>query len=74
VEVSNSNFSVFFSFWDMIFGTHRYTSFAPERQGVEGLSMPTLWSQFWLPFKMAKQGAETAPMAPELASAAVNPE
>jgi sterol desaturase/sphingolipid hydroxylase (fatty acid hydroxylase superfamily) len=74
VEVSNSNFGVFFSFWDMIFGTHRYTSSAPDRQGVEGLSMPTLWSQFWLPFKMAQQGNESAPTSPELASATVNRE
>jgi len=74
VEVSNSNFGVFFSFWDMIFGTHRYTSFAPERQGVDGLSMPTLWSQFWLPFKMAKQGIETRSTSPELASTTVNRE
>jgi sterol desaturase/sphingolipid hydroxylase (fatty acid hydroxylase superfamily) len=74
VEVSNSNFGVFFSFWDMIFGTHRYTSFAPERQGVEGLSMPTLWSQFWLPFKMAKQGTETPLTSRELAPTTLNRE
>ena len=72
VEVSNSNFGVFFSFWDMIFGTHRYTSIAPDRQGVEGLSMPTLWSQFWLPFKMVKQSAEGAPISPGLHPEAVN--
>jgi sterol desaturase/sphingolipid hydroxylase (fatty acid hydroxylase superfamily) len=53
VEVSNTNFGAFFSFWDMLFGTYYPTTSAPDRQGVVGLTMPTLWSQFWMPWKMA---------------------
>lgn len=61
VEESNTNFGAFFSFWDMFFGTHRHTLVAPEEQGVEDLTMPTLWSQFWLPLKMTRQNIETTP-------------
>ena len=74
VEVSNSNFGALFSFWDMLFGTHHYASAAPERQGVEGLTMPTLWSQFWLPWKMAKESIWGSAPAPELVSSAIDRE
>ena len=49
VEVSEHNYGNFFSFWDVLFGTHLNTFTAPEKQGVEGLSLPTLRSQFWQP-------------------------
>lgn len=48
-EVSAHNYGNFFSFWDLLFGTHINTFKVPERQGVEGLSMPTLWTQFRAP-------------------------
>lgn len=52
VEVSEHNYGNFFSFWDLLFRTHLNTFAPPERQGVEGLSMPTLWSQFHEPLNM----------------------
>jgi sterol desaturase/sphingolipid hydroxylase (fatty acid hydroxylase superfamily) len=52
VEVSGHNYSGLFSFWDLLFGTHINTFAAPARVGVEGLTMPTLWSQFWMPLRM----------------------
>lgn len=54
-EVSNHNFGVFFSFWDHLFRTHRLSLQAPEEQGVRGLDMPTLSSQFLTPFRMARR-------------------
>jgi sterol desaturase/sphingolipid hydroxylase (fatty acid hydroxylase superfamily) len=51
VEVSEHNYGNFFSVWDQLFGTHIDTHLAPARQGVEGLSMPTLRSQFWMPLQ-----------------------
>jgi sterol desaturase/sphingolipid hydroxylase (fatty acid hydroxylase superfamily) len=65
VAESNSNFGVFFSSWDILFGTHHHTTAPPETQGVEGLAMPTLWSQFVLPWKIVRQSvlAETTPEA-----------
>jgi sterol desaturase/sphingolipid hydroxylase (fatty acid hydroxylase superfamily) len=68
VELSNTNFGAVFSFWDIIFGTHHHTSSAPEQQGVEGLTMPTLWSQFRLPWKMARQRIWEETQARELVS------
>jgi sterol desaturase/sphingolipid hydroxylase (fatty acid hydroxylase superfamily) len=64
MEVSEHNYGAFFSCWDLLFGTHLNTFVAPERQGVEGLSMPGLWSQFWKPLQtmwrnMRRQGVET---------------
>lgn len=51
VEVSEHNYGGLLSFWDLLFGTHLNTFAAPARVGVEGLSMPTLWSQFWMPLQ-----------------------
>lgn len=51
VEVSEHNYGGLLSFWDLLFGTHVNTFAVPARVGVEGLSMPTLWSQFWMPLQ-----------------------
>jgi len=69
-EVSAHNYGNFFSLWDQLFGTHVNTHTAPERQGVEGLSMPTMWSQFWTPLQAMWGSAQrrdvlvTAPARP----------
>ena len=51
VEVSEHNYGGLLSFWDLLFGTHVNTFAAPAQVGVEGLSMPTMWSQFWTPLQ-----------------------
>ena len=59
-EESNHNFGAFFSLWDMLFRTHRNSFVTPKQQGVHGLVMPSLWSQFWMPLKMTRQGVAAA--------------
>jgi sterol desaturase/sphingolipid hydroxylase (fatty acid hydroxylase superfamily) len=73
VEVSGHNYGNFFSCWDLLFGTHLNTFVAPERQGVEGLSMPTLWSQFWKPLNMTWRNMRRARVQTTPTSAAETP-
>lgn len=73
VEVSGHNYGAFFSFWDLLFGTHLNMFVPPERQGVEGLSMPGLWSQFWKPLDTTWRNMRRPRVEATSASAAETP-
>jgi sterol desaturase/sphingolipid hydroxylase (fatty acid hydroxylase superfamily) len=73
VEVSEHNYGGLLSVWDLLFGTHVNTFAAPPRVGVEGLSMPTLWSQFWKPLATMWADSRRAVFKRQLASADETP-
>ncbi len=51
-EFQNKNFAVHLSFWDYLFGTAVNPAEVPDEYGVEGVTMPTLSSQVFQPFRL----------------------
>lgn len=59
---SQSNFGLFFSAWDHLFGTAR-PAFRPERYGVDDPAVPpSFFAQLWFPFARRRSRADAPPM------------
>ena len=64
-EQYNGNYGNFLAVWDHLFGTLIDAPEGPKEFGIEGVRMPTLASQFLVPFRMAYESiVRRKPRAP----------